>query len=387
MKKKKIALVLSGGGFNCAFQLGAINLIQREWKRITGLSTPMKFDIVAGVSGGALNGALLAMNQLPLLNDLWVNQIGRKGVSEVYTSEFIDTDNQSEKIKFKLNLKQLAKKLIPEINVKLGFFKKIGIAFSKNKRKQLFESILKEVESSVKVNLPNYKSIADNTPLKKKLIKYLDRSLIKNTKFLCGFVSLNTGKYHGVLHSQFKTEQDFINGVFASTSIPMVWNPVKQIQFENDNGLITSLNNVDGGIRNVTPLGDVIKLINQDEEDCEYQIIIINTKSGVLKTKNFNNQSIVGITVRSLYEIAMSEVFNNDVNHFLQLNNVVKQAQNWRSNHVLRSESNKVIKAFNAIVIQPDSNTNLGNSLVANKELIEKRMKHGERMVKNLFNI
>ncbi len=385
-RKQKFALVLSGGGFNCAFQLGALNYINKNWKKITGLSTPMKFDIIAGVSGGALNGSLVAMNELALLNDLWIYQIGKKGVSEVYTSELIDTSSKADKIKLKIDVKQLAKKLIPELKVKFGFFNKLGLIFSKQKRKEVLQSIIKEVEQSVKVNLPKYKSIADNTPLRKKLEKYLDRSKIKGTDFLCGFVSLDTGAYHGVLHNQFSSEQDFINGVIASTSIPMVWNPVKSIQFNSENGLVQSLNNVDGGVRNVTPLGDVIKLINQDKEDCDYKIIVINTNSGKPKQKDFSNKSIIEIAVRSLYEIAITEVFNNDVHHFTRVNKIVKQAEAWDDEIALFNERNTQIKSFDAVIINPHKDIEMGSSLVANEKLINFRMLHGASMAQIAFD-
>ena len=386
MRKKKIALVLSGGGFNCAFQLGALNYINENWKKITGLSTPMKFDIIAGVSGGALNGSLVAMNQLPLLNDLWIHQIGRKGVSEVYTSELIDTSSQADKIKLKIDVKQLAKKLIPELKVKLGFFNKVGLIFSKQKRKDILQSIIKEVEESIKINLPKYKSIADNSPLRKKLEKYLDRSKIKGTEFLCGFVSLDTGAYHGVLHNQFSSEQDFVNGVIASTSIPMVWNPVKEIQFNTENGIVNSKNNVDGGVRNVSPLGDVIKLINQDKEDCDYKIIVINTNSGQPKKKDFSNKSIIEIAVRSLYEIAMTEVFNNDIHHFSKVNDIVKQAESWDDDIALYNEHDHQIKSYDAVIINPHKDIDLGSSMVANEKLINHRMIHGASMAQIAFD-
>jgi NTE family protein len=385
-RKQKFALVLSGGGFNCAFQLGALNYINKNWKKITGLSTPMKFDIIAGVSGGALNGSLVAMNELTLLNDLWIHQIGKKGVSEVYTSELIDTSSKADKIKLKIDVKQLAKKLIPELKVKFGFFNKLGLIFSKQKRKEVLQSIIKEVEQSVKVNLPKYKSIADNTPLRKKLEKYLDRGKIKGTDFLCGFVSLDTGAYHGVLHNQFRSEQDFINGVIASTSIPMVWNPVKSIQFNSDNGIVHSLNNVDGGVRNVTPLGDVIKLINQDKEDCDYKIIVINTNSGKPKQKDFTNKSIIEIAVRSLYEIAITEVFNNDVHHFNRVNKIVKQAEAWDDEIALFNEHNTQINSFDAVIINPHKDIEMGSSLVANEKLINFRMLHGASMAQIAFD-
>ncbi|MCT4583132.1 MAG: hypothetical protein N4A35_17100 [Flavobacteriales bacterium] len=83
----------------------------------------------------------------------------------------------------------------------------------------------------------------------------------------------------------------------------------------------------------------------------------------------------------------MSEVFNNDVNHFLQLNDVVKQANSWGGGNTLRTESNKIIKAFDATVIQPSLNMDLGNSLVANKKLIEVSMKYGQQMAESVFNL
>lgn len=389
MKKKgkiKYALVLSGGGFNGAFQLGALNYINKNWKKITGLSTSMKFDIISGVSGGALNGSLLAMGELDLLNDLWINQIGKKGVSEVYTSELIDTSSKEDKLKLKIDLKELAKKFIPELKIQLGFLNKLGLIFSKRKRNQIVQTVIKEIEEGIKLNIPKYRSIADNTPLKKKLEKYLNRSKIKGTNFTCGFVSLDTGDYHGVLHTQFLSKKDFVNGVLASTSIPMIWNPVESIKFNSKNGVVESLNNVDGGIRNVSPLGDVIKLINEDKDDCEYKIIVINTNSGVPKKKDFSEKSIIEIAVRSLYEIAITEVFNNDVNHFIKVNDILHQVEAWDSEIALFNEHKQEIKSFEAIVINPDKDFELGSSLVANERLIHLRMKHGQDMADLIFN-
>lgn len=385
MRKRKFALVLSGGGFKGSFQVGAINYINENWKRITGLHTPMKFDIIAGVSVGALNGSLVAMDRLDVLNDLWRHQIAKNGVSEIYTSDFIDTANKSDKLKLKLDLKQIAKRLIPTIDLKLNLLSKLGMIFSKEKRRKAIDSIIEEVEQGITANFGNLKAIADNTPLKKKLQKHLNRKEIINTKFLCGFVSLDSGEYHGVLHNQFATENDFVNGVLASTSIPMVWNPVKQIAFNTPKGITHSKNNIDGGIRNATPLGDVIKLINSDPEDCQYNLIIINCNSGSLKQENFENKSIAGIAARSLYEIALTEIFNNDVDHFVKVNEIVKQVENSSHPINLHSGTNTPLKSFEAVIIQPDKDADLGNSLVANERLIEQRAAHGASMAALAF--
>lgn len=384
-RKKKVALVLSGGGFNGAFQLGALNYINENWTKITGLKSPMKFDVIAGVSVGALNGSLLAMNQLSLLNDLWLHQIASKGVKEIYTSDVIDTENQSGKLKLKLDLKEVAKKFIPEIDLEMNLFGKLGLIFSKEKRKAVLGAIIKEVEQSISLNFSKFRSVANNSPLRKKLVKYLDRSQIKNTKFLCGFVSLDSGKYHGVLHHQFESEDDFVKGVLASTAIPMIWEPVGAIRFQTEQGAVVSENNVDGGVRNISPLGDVIKLINEDTEDSEYKVIIINCNSGVPKKEDYSKKSIAGIAGRSMYEIAMNEVFNNDVNHFMNLNKIVNQAQMWDNEITLFNEKDNEIRSFQAVVINPHKDIEMGNPLVANEQLIHHRMAHGKAMAQNAF--
>ncbi|PHR45465.1 MAG: Patatin [Fluviicola sp.] len=380
--KTKYALVLSGGGFLAAFQLGALNYLSENWKKITGLDTPMKFDLISSISGGSMNGSLLAMNKLDLLNDLWVHQIGRNGASEIYTSEFIDTSSKSDHLKFKLDLKQLSSRLNVKLDFELGVFEKLGVIFSKKKRANIIKSVLKELQSQIKVSLPKFKSIADNTPLKKKLQKYLDRSLIKGTKFFCGFVSLDSGKYHSVSHDEFSTDNDFVNGVLSSASIPMIWNPVEKISFRDGLKTVVSTNNIDGGVRNVSPLGDLIKHINQDKKH-RYKIIVINCSHPTPKHKDYSNKSIGTIAYRSLYEIAMNEIFNNDVNHFIKINDLIKQAES--NGHSLTEINGTQLRSFDATIINPDQHIDLGSPLVVNEKLIKQRMDHGELMATQVF--
>ncbi len=382
--KTKFALVLSGGGFNGAFQVGALQQISEKWKSITGLSTPMKFDIVAGVSAGAINGSLVAMNQLDILRDLWVNRIAKLGASEIYTSEFIDTQSKQDKLKFQLDLRQLAKRLKVKIDLKFDLFKKIGMIFSEEKRKEFLNEVLAQVSEAFKSNLRSFRSIADNAPLLDKLKVYLDRSKIVDTTFLCGFVSLNTGFYHSVAHNSFCSNTDFVNGVLASSAIPVIWNPVDKIEFMHKSVRCVSHNNVDGGLMNVSPLGDVIKLISEDEEECRYKIIVINCNSGIPRYEPFSNKSIGAIAARSIYELTLTEVFNNDINQFLQINDLAKQVEAVNPGIVLHNQNNRPIKAFDAIVIGPDKDFELGSPLVANEKLIKMRMDHGYSQAKRI---
>lgn len=59
----KTALVLSGGGAKGAFQVGAEKYLREE--------KGYRWDIIAGVSVGALNGAMLAMEKYERLETIW----------------------------------------------------------------------------------------------------------------------------------------------------------------------------------------------------------------------------------------------------------------------------------------------------------------------------
>ncbi len=72
----KTALVLSGGGAKGAFQIGA----EKYLREVKGYS----WDIIAGISVGALNGTMLAMEQYDRLAHIWEN-IRRE---EVFTGRF-----------------------------------------------------------------------------------------------------------------------------------------------------------------------------------------------------------------------------------------------------------------------------------------------------------
>lgn len=243
--KKKYALVLSGGGFKGAFQMGALNYLKDNWDTINP-GQPMKFDIIAGVSVGALNGAMMAMEDQEALNQLW-KDVAKNGVEEIYTSDFIDTQSSSEELKFKLNLKNLKEKFIPNFKIKINLWKGLGLMLSKRKRTRFLEDLVKETEQEFTSNFKHFKAIADNTPLRQKLTNLLDKDKVK-CQFLSGFVSLNNGAYHAVKTEDYTTNEDFINGVLASSAMPVIWKPIDKISFANQE--VENL--VDGGIKNIS---------------------------------------------------------------------------------------------------------------------------------------
>ena len=74
--KKKIALVLSGGGARGAYQAGVIRALAEICAEA---GQPEAFTIMTGVSAGAINASFLAARKEPMLScaerliDLWVS--------------------------------------------------------------------------------------------------------------------------------------------------------------------------------------------------------------------------------------------------------------------------------------------------------------------------
>jgi NTE family protein len=371
---KKLALVLSGGGFKGAFQLGALQQIKNDWSLFASDRPPLHFDIVAGVSVGALNGFLVAAGRYHELQELW-DRIKLRGVCEIYTSDFIETqvdeNDPHPKLKMKVSMDTI-KKRFPNT------FKNFVWRLLMNKQ---------AIVEGVKKDFANFRSFASNQPLREKLTSLnITRKNITdvNTIYKCGYVSLSDGLYYSVRHNDFIQDLDLINGVIASTAMPLVWEPVPEINSLQDAGTNLQKNLVDGGIRNCSPLGDVINEINGDSSDSEYLIVIINCSSGKIETEDFDSSNIAKIAARSLIDIAMSEIFNNDIKEFMDKNYMVYQ-MNLRhpgervfdydlENH----RQGKQLKHFSAVIIQPNSDE-LGDPLVSNKLLMENRVAHGIR--------
>jgi NTE family protein len=364
---KKVALVLSGGGFKGAFQLGALKYLKENWGEFDPTNNNMKFDIVAGVSVGSLNGLMVASDKFDDLEKLW-NDVAKNGVEEIYKSGVIDTKpdtgNPNPELKMSLSW-DTVKSHFPKT------MKNIIWRFLFNK-----EALL----SAFKADFSGFKSIADNSPLKTKLISYAKKSDIKNCIYICGYVSLNDGKYYSAKHTDFITDSDFVNGILASTSMPIVWDPVEQINTINGQQKYS----VDGGIRNVSPLGDVIREINKDSSNEEYTIIIINCSSGEIIEDNYKSKNIAQIALRSLDDIAITEIFNNDLEQFIDKNFILKQLKDKLPDEDIydydyfNKTAGKILKPFNTIIIQPSGDV-LGDTLVANDILINRRIEHGRQ--------
>ncbi len=363
---RKIALVLSGGGFKGAFQVGALQYLRDHWTEIAPGREPLTFDIVAGVSVGSLNGLMVALRKFSELENLW-ERVAQNGVGEIYTSDFIDTSADPDNPN-------------PQLGLTLGW-PTLRKHFPKTTRNIFLRAIFNRqaILQSFKQEFQDFKSVADNSPLERKLIALAKRDEIRDTVFKCGFVSLRDGKYYSTRQTDFKSDRDFARGVLASTAMPIVWSPVDGV--DTTDGRLESL--VDGGIRDVSPLGDVIDEIVRDEAPEEdFTIVVINCSSGKVEAENFADKNIVQIALRSLVDIAITEIFNNDIREFLDKNYILRQVRDRLPGEVVydydleRDGRGKPLRFFESIIIQPESNV-LGDTLTASRSQIECRMAHG----------
>lgn len=308
----KIALVLSGGGAKGAFQFGAIKYIEEHYKK---QNPYFNYSIIAGVSVGALNATMLAMEKYKVLKEVWT------------------TISADRVYKGKLNWLAVLKILL------------------------------------------GARSVLSNKPLYDLIKRHVFLKDIKSDKYdlRIGSVSLYTGEYRAFRPQDFDSDEEFRKALLSSTAIPVIWRPVDEIRLKNKRLFRDA---VDGGIRNVSPLGDVI-----DNEPAE--VIIINCSSYGIRLREDPEASanIFNIAKRSLTEIAIDEIFNSDISEFLRINRLVQQAE--RQNCQLLKPDGRPYRSFRTILIQPEDD--LGDTLDFSERVIKERISKGFNSAKRAF--
>ena len=278
------ALVLSGGGAKGAFQLGAL-------LRLADMG--YTYDVIAGVSVGALNGALVALDRLSDLERIW-RTIREEDVHKKYPW-------------WKVALRLL--------QGKLGAY--------------------------------------DNTPLLRLIEREIGPFPPYKVPFYAGFVDLLTGEYRAEMMPDS-------HRIWASATMPLVWEPAYGLTFRERVF-------VDGGVRAVSPLADVLKH-NPDE------IVIINCSSRGPLPLVPPPKRIDEVAQRVL-DIMIHDNWTEDINRLLEINAYVDQA--GQAGIRLRSPEGKLRKYFRTIIIEPAEDQDLGGTLDFSREAIEWRIRHG----------
>jgi NTE family protein len=289
----KIALILSGGGAKGAFQVGA----EKYAREVRGYH----WDIIAGVSVGAMNGAMLSMHRYARLMEIW----DHISDNQVYTGGF---------------------NLISLVRVALGS-----------------------------------KSFYSNAPLQKLMQSEFEAGRIIDDLHV-GAVSLHTGEY-----IQFTRQSlELAKAILASASIPVVWPPV------NVSSECTAM--VDGGVRNITPVGDVLDL----EPD---EIVIINCGPERPALAPDADANVLSIGLRAL-DLMQDEIFINDMKTFLRINALVQEAEE-QGCFLHHPKTGKLLKYYPCQVIEPD--VELSDTLDFSQKSIQASLRCGVRRAREVL--
>ncbi|MCK4899368.1 MAG: patatin-like phospholipase family protein [Anaerolineales bacterium] len=282
---KKTALVLSGGGAKGAFQVGA----EKYAREVRGY----KWDIIAGVSVGALNGGMLAIGKYERLLEIW-NTIS---ADQIYTGGF-------------------------------NFLSTIKLLFGA-------------------------KSFYGNEPIWRMLQQEFEQDKIR-ADLRVGAVSLMTGEY-----VEFRADDpNLTEAILASTAIPIIWEPV-DVSHQHRSM-------VDGGVRNISPIGDVL-----DSEPDE--IVIINCSPEKFDVLPEPPDDIVKIGTRTL-DILLNELFRSDMREFVRINHLVEEAA-ARGVTLHHPTSGRTLKYYQCKIIEPDFP--LGETLDFSQEAVQRSLQAG----------
>jgi len=288
----KTALVLSGGGAKGAFQFAA----EKYAREVKGY----RWDIISGVSVGALNATMLAMHKYVRLQEIWQHISN----DQVYTG--------------KMNVWAILRLLF------------------------------------------GAKSIYGNAPLWQMIEREIELDQIE-TDLRIGSVSLRTGEY--VLFRP--SDPDFKRALLASTAIPIIWPPTHVSDAYPDM--------VDGGVRNISPLGDVL-----DDDPDEVVVINCGPRTPALAGKPLRNALEIGMAA---LEVAMDEIFVTDLREFVRINlNVLEAAE---QNVILHNEAGKPYKYYRCAIIEPDEP--LGDTLDFSEAATMRRMQAGWEKAKEVL--
>lgn len=289
-------LILSGGGFKGAFQVGAIEVFKEKG---------IVFDRVFGISTGAMNGSMASQGKLVELKRIW-EQIHIKGQSEIFCSTIGE---------FKED----------ELTLPFSNIKKVALEDS-------FKSLLVgNFKEKVFSNIKRIDSLFNMLPLREKLLENIKlEDFISDFHF--GVTDFNTGQYHLLNNKDFFSLENLVDGIVSSGSLPIISKPIKYVRTYET----TYYNLLDGGVRKTSPIGDAIKYV---EEDTHFYIVNCNT--GYVDTDT-SNKSVFSILTRTI-DIMMSQMFIQDLDMFKTINDLTDGTKYKKIPYTLIESSGDVL--------------------------------------------
>jgi NTE family protein len=311
------ALVISGGGAKGAFGVGAADYLIND--------LGIEIDFMAGVSVGALIVPMISQGELEKAKQLFLST-GKNGI----------------------------------------FKGSIG-----------FCNVLYTLSLGRKRN-----NLLDNSPLKRQIEEHIDPTSWR-IPFAVGCVDLNSGKYIKMLYDGESIEvckydttrertlirlakpTEFRKAaweyILASTAIPIAFPTV----------VLTNLELVDGGVRDISPLGDVIRKNPK-------KVYIINHSTRGLDFDDSSPRGLIDVGKR-VFSIGMDEILATDIREFVQINDVLYNVKK------VVGKDDRQYAYFDTCLIEPEDS--LGGPLEFSSEMMERRFHHGREMAKKAASI
>ncbi len=190
--------------------------------------------------------------------------------------------------------------------------------------------------------------IYDGSPLRATIQKFAGGRPFR-VPLHVGRVSLVSGAYELV----GSDDPEILDAVWHSATMPVIWDPIGPRAL------------VDGGLRNVTPLGDALAFDPTE-------LVVISCSPDEVGTVARPND-IIAAALRSLTDITINEIMVDDVREFVRINSLVQQAS--QAGLALVDEEGKPFRYCPITVIKPA--VPLGDTLDFSRAVIEQRLEAG----------
>ena len=168
-----------------------------------------------------------------------------------------------------------------------------------------------------------------------------------------GRVSLTSGAYE-IVSSDAASPTDMLDAIWHSATMPVIWEPIGKGAW------------VDGGLRNVTPLGDAL--------DYNPTALVVINCSPDEPERAEAPQDIIAAAKRAINDIATNESMINDVREFVRINQLVRQART--KGFTLERPDGTPFRDYDIAVIRPK--IPLGDTLDFSREVLAQRIAAGQ---------
>lgn len=311
----KRAAAFSGGGAKGMMQVGTLEVVLNEY----GIT----YDIVSGISVGALTASMVAQGKFDRYKELFFRMRER----DIFRGSMTSLVNLT-KIAFGQNY-----------------------VFNNN---PLWELIQKEID-----------------PREFKMDVKIGAVDLVSGQFLSYDYRHKNGEVQVTINGnqvlRVGPVAEYVNAfrlaVLASTAIPVTFPPVELGEFIL----------VDGGVHMISPLGQLI-----DENPQE--VYVFNCEPRVPRTISSGRKNILQIGSRSL-ELLLNRIILSDVREFIRINNNVKEAS--KHNITLHNEKGKPYRYFRSYIFEPS--IDMGETLDFSERTQRSRYEHGVSIAREVL--